>query len=79
MDEFLHILKAYGITMGWAMVGAVSMGLGIIIALKLFTISTKNVDEWELIKNNNTAMAIIMAAIVVGCSAVVAVAILPAV
>ena len=39
------ILRAYLITFGWAIVGSVSMGLGIIIALKMFTISTRKVDE----------------------------------
>jgi hypothetical protein len=32
------------------------MGLGVIITLKLFDLSTRNVDEWELIKRGNIAM-----------------------
>jgi uncharacterized membrane protein YjfL (UPF0719 family) len=71
------ILTAYLITFGWAIVGSVSMGLGIIIALKLFTLSTKSVDEWELIKANNTAMAIILAAVIISLGYVVAAAIRP--
>jgi uncharacterized membrane protein YjfL (UPF0719 family) len=78
MEEFLRILKAYGFTLGWALVGALSMGLGIILTLKLFTMSTKGVDEWELVKSNNISIAIILAAVVLGCSVVVASAISPA-
>ena len=42
-------------------IGSISMGIGIIIALKMFTLSTRKVDEWELIKQGNIAMAIVMA------------------
>lgn len=71
------IVTAYLITLGWAIVGSVSMGLGIIIALKLFTLSTRKVDEWELIKQGNIAMAIILASVVVSLGIVVAAAIQP--
>lgn len=71
------ILNAYLITFGWAIVGSVAMGLGIIIALKMFTLSTKNVDEWELIKANNTAMAIVLAAVIISLGYVVSSAMRP--
>ena len=60
-------------TLGWALVGSVSMGLGLVIALTLFTVMTRKVDEWQLIKENNMSMAVIMAAVVLGTSIVVAV------
>lgn len=72
-----EILRAYLITFGWAIVGSVSMGLGIIIALKMFTISTPKVDEWDLIKQGNIAMAIILAAIVISLGIVIASAVHP--
>jgi uncharacterized membrane protein YjfL (UPF0719 family) len=53
------------------------MGIGIIIALRLFTISTPKVDEWELIKQGNIAMAIIMAAFVISLGIVIASAVHP--
>ncbi len=72
------ILRAYLITFGWAVLGSISMGIGIIIALKLFTISTtRKVDEWELIKQGNIAMAIIMAAFVISLGIVIASAVHP--
>jgi uncharacterized membrane protein YjfL (UPF0719 family) len=69
------VWTAYLITLGWALVGSVSMGVGIIIALKLFTLSTRNVDEWELIKQNNISMAIILSALILAVGLVVASAI----
>ncbi|MGH7138525.1 MAG: DUF350 domain-containing protein [Pirellulales bacterium] len=72
-----EILTAYLVTFGWAIVGSIAMGLGIIIALKLFTLSTPKVDEWELIKQGNIAMAIILAAVVVSLGYVIAAAVHP--
>jgi len=72
-----QILLSYLITFGWAIVGSVSMGLGIIIAVKMFELSTHRVDEWELIKQNNVAMAIIMAAVILSVALVIAAAIQP--
>ena len=72
-----EILKAYAITFGWAIVGSVGMGLGIIIALKMFTLSTRDVDEWKLIREGNMAMAIIIAAIVIALGLVIASAVYP--
>ena len=71
------IVLAYLITFGWAIVGSISMGLGIVIALKLFTFSTGKVDEREFIKQGNIAMAIVLASVVVSLGIVVASAIHP--
>lgn len=71
------IVSAYLITLGWAIVGSVAMGLGIIITLKLFTLSTRSVDEWALIKEGNIAMAIILAAVILSLGIVVSAAIHP--
>jgi uncharacterized membrane protein YjfL (UPF0719 family) len=71
------IFTAYLITFGWAIVGSVSMGLGIIIALKLFDFSTTKVDEWELIKQGNMPMAIILAAVIIALGLVISSAIHP--
>ena len=72
-----EIFKAYLITFGWAIVGSVGMGLGIIIALKMFDLSTRKVDEWELIKQGNIAMAIILAAVIIALGIVIASAVRP--
>jgi uncharacterized membrane protein YjfL (UPF0719 family) len=72
-----QIMLSYLVTFGWAIVGSISMGLGLIIAVKLFEFSTHRVDEWELIKQNNIAMAIILAAVIVSVGIVIASAIRP--
>ncbi len=72
MDNWSDIFRAYLITSGWAIVGSVSMGIGIIITLKMFTISTRRIDEWEEIKKNNLSMAIILAALILSLGYVVA-------
>lgn len=73
----LEIFTAYLITFGWAIVGSVAMGTGIIITLKLFDLSTRSVDEWELIKQGNIAMAIILASVIIALGIVVSAAIHP--
>jgi uncharacterized membrane protein YjfL (UPF0719 family) len=72
-----EILTAYAVTFGWAIVGSIAMGLGIIIALKLFTLSTHKVDEWELVKQGNIPMAIILASVIVSLGLVIAAAVHP--
>jgi uncharacterized membrane protein YjfL (UPF0719 family) len=72
-----EIFTAYLITFGWALVGSISMGIGIIITLKLFDLSTRNVDEWELIKQGNIPMAIILASVIIALGLVVSAAIHP--
>jgi uncharacterized membrane protein YjfL (UPF0719 family) len=71
------IFQAYLITFGWAIVGSIAMGIGIIIALKLFALSTRKVDEWELIKQGNISMAIILAAFIISLGIVIASAVHP--
>lgn len=73
----LDIATAYLVTFGWAIIGSIAMGLGIIIAVKLFEFSTRKVDEWELIKQNNIAMAIVLAAVILSVGMVIASAIRP--
>lgn len=71
------IFTAYLITFGWTLVGSVGMGFGIIITIKLFDLSTRDVDEWELVKQGNIPIAIILAAVIVSLGMVVSSAIHP--
>ena len=66
------IFTAYLITLGWAVVGSIAMGVGIILTLKLFTWSTREVDEWQLVKDGNIPIAIILAAVIMSLGIVVA-------
>jgi uncharacterized membrane protein YjfL (UPF0719 family) len=72
-----ELMRAYGITFGWAIVGSIGMGLGIIIALKMFAFSTRKVDEWALIKEGNMAMAVVLAAVIISLGIVIAAAVHP--
>ncbi len=67
-----ELLKLYAQTFGWALVGTLSMGIGLIITLKLFTISTTGIDEWKEIKAGNMAMAVVLAAVIIALAIVVA-------
>jgi len=73
----MDLASAYAITFGWAIIGSVSMGIGIALALKLFTLSTPRLDEWELIKQGNLAMAVVLASIIVAVGVVIASAVRP--
>ena len=77
MDQFQEICIAYLITFGWAIVGSVSMGIGIVITLKLFSNSTRDLDEWALIRQGNLAMAIVLAAVILSLGWVVSSAVRP--
>jgi len=72
VSPFLDLMKAYAITFGWALIGSISMGVGIIITLKMVNWCHKEVDEWQLIKDGNIPMAIIMAALIIALGMVVA-------
>lgn len=71
------IFQAYAITFGWAIVGSLSMGIGIVITLKLFDLCTRGVDEWELVRQGNIPIAIILAAVILALGIVVASAVKP--
>jgi uncharacterized membrane protein YjfL (UPF0719 family) len=67
-----EILNAYLITLGWAVVGSLAMGIGIILTLKLFAFSTREIDEWQLVRDGNMPIAIILASVILSLGVVVA-------
>jgi uncharacterized membrane protein YjfL (UPF0719 family) len=76
--EYLHQLALqYLVTMGWAIVGAVSMGVGLGVALKVFNWMTPGINEMEELKKGNIGVAIVLAAVVLSMAVVVAITILP--
>lgn len=72
-----EIIKAYLVTLGWAIIGSIGMGAGIIIALKMFDVSTRKVDEWELIRTGNIPIAIVLGSIIIALGIVIASAVRP--
>jgi uncharacterized membrane protein YjfL (UPF0719 family) len=73
MPEFF---KDAALTIGWAIVGALSMGISFTIFIKVFAWFTP-IDEWEEIKKGNMAAAVLIAAGIIATALVVAVAIMP--
>ena len=65
-----HLLLQYLITFGWALTGALSMGISLGILIKIFDwISPLN--EWEEIQKGNMAMAVVLASVIIGAALVI--------
>jgi uncharacterized membrane protein YjfL (UPF0719 family) len=73
MEIFVEYLKL----IGWGVVGIMTMVLSLWILLLVFTWLTP-VDEWEELKKGNLAIAIVMAAVIIGFALVISSAIAPA-
>jgi uncharacterized membrane protein YjfL (UPF0719 family) len=53
------------------------MGIGLGVALKVFTLLTPKLDEMEELRKGNIAVAIVLAAVVLAMAVVVAVTVMP--
>lgn len=73
----LQIAIDYLVTFGWALVGSFSMGVGILVCLKIFDIGTIKIDEWEELKKGNMAVAVVMASVVLASAWVISAVIRP--
>jgi uncharacterized membrane protein YjfL (UPF0719 family) len=71
----MSILIDYLKLIGWGAVGILTMALSLWILLSVFTWLTP-VDEWDELKKGN-AVAIVMAAVIIGFALVIASAIAP--
>lgn len=69
--DFKLLAVAWVTTVCWAVVGGIGMGLGLVVSLKVFTLLTRDVDEWAEVKKNNLGMSIILASVVLGTSLVI--------
>ncbi|HLY10185.1 MAG TPA: DUF350 domain-containing protein [Planctomycetota bacterium] len=70
-SEFGMLLMLWGKAIGWALAGGIGMGLGLVLSLKIFTVLTREVDEWAEVKKNNLGMSIILSAVILGTSLVI--------
>jgi uncharacterized membrane protein YjfL (UPF0719 family) len=59
------IITQYLITIGWGITGAISMAISLSILVWVFSKVTP-IDEWEEIKNGNMAVALVIAAVILG-------------
>ena len=71
-----RVLIDYLIAVGWGVVGAVSLALGLGILLRVFDWLTP-IDEWEEIRKGNISVAVIMAAVVLALGIAIGFAIMP--
>jgi len=71
-----RVLLDYLTAIGWGIVGALSLAVGLAILLRVFDWLTP-IDEWEEIKKGNMSVAIIMAAVVLALGIAIGFAIMP--
>ena len=77
MAYFRIIILQYLVTVGWAIAGAIAMGIGLGVALRVFTALTPGLDEMEELRKGNWAVAIVLAAVILAMGMVIAVTVLP--
>ncbi len=65
--EFIEM----ALTILWALSGSIAMGISLGILIKFFDAMTP-VNEWEEIRKGNTAMGIILGAVVIAFAIVIA-------
>jgi uncharacterized membrane protein YjfL (UPF0719 family) len=51
-------------SMAWALVAAVSFAFAMALAIKVFDVLSKDIDEWEEIKKGNIGVALIFVAMI---------------
>ena len=73
----MEILLAYLITFGWALVGSISMGIGLVLSVTIFNFLNRGVNEWKLIQEGSIPMSIVLAAVILATGIVVGNAIRP--
>lgn len=66
----MNIFTEYLITFGWALTGAISMGIALGIGLKIYDWLTP-LDEWEEIKKGNMGVAITVSAVIISLAFVI--------
>jgi len=70
----ISIWEAYAITIGWGVVAFAILAMGV-FGLYMWDRLTPNIKEWEEIKKNNTAVALVMSAVIIAFAIIVAAAI----
>jgi len=75
--DWKYYLVQYLVTLGWALTGALSMGVSLGLALKVYSLLTPDVDEMVELREGNLAVAILMASVVIAMGLVVAVTVMP--
>jgi len=72
-----ELFTAYLVTFGWAVLGSISMAVGLLLMLLVFTKATPQIDEWKELKQGNVAVALVLAAVIIACAMVVSAMVRP--
>jgi len=66
MDPFSwsYTLMMYLRGIGWAIVAAIGFSFGVGLAIKVFDLLSKDIDEWEEIKKGNIGVALIIVSLI---------------
>ncbi len=65
MLSFGDTLVLYLRTIGWALAVSIGFSLGTAIAVLIFALISRDIDEWEEIRNKNYGVAAIFVALIV--------------
>ncbi len=63
-NELTMTLFQMGRSLAWAIVAAVSFAFSMGLAIKVFDMLSKDIDEWEEIKKGNIGVALIFVAMI---------------
>lgn len=63
-SDFTMLLYAYAKSFGWAIVAAVSFAFAMGLAIKVFDLMSRDINEWEEIKKGNIGVALIFVAMI---------------
>lgn len=63
-EELTLTLWQFARSFGWAMVAAISFAFSMGLAIKVFDLLSREIDEWEEIKKGNWGVAMIFTAMI---------------
>ncbi len=63
-EDIVLTLWQFARSFGWAMVAAISFAFAMGLAIKVFDMLSRDIDEWEEIKKGNWGVAMIFTAMI---------------
>lgn len=64
-EELIVVLWQFARSFGWAIVAAISFAFAMGLAIKVFDMLSRGIDEWEEIRKGNWGVAIIIASMII--------------
>lgn len=64
-EELIVVLWQFLRSFGWAIVAAISFAFAMGLAIKVFDMLSRGIDEWEEIRKGNWGVAIIIASMII--------------